>query len=189
MVYKIRINKSIFLIFILFSLICFSQNTNLQLKSFSIAFGGFQPYSGGNGNANFYSSADLTSNFKKNLFSISLNRGFDIGIYNMGSRYNLSLDALYGREIKFLNWLSLELHAGIGFFRGSYYKNDYQKWKIIESEDDNLNHITPSSVSFPAKLKILIYYTKKSSFGFNISTNVNKVSNYVAYNIIFQRNL
>lgn len=166
-----------------------AQEKKISLKSFSIALGGFQPYNGGNGNANFYASTDLTANLRKNLFTISLNRGFDIDLYNLGERYNLSLDALYGREIKIFKWLKLEFHTGIGVFRGSYYKNDSDEWQIVKDADNTINHITPISVSFPSKFKMLFYYNQNSSFGFNISGNINNVSNYVAYNVIFQKNL
>lgn len=167
----------------------YSQNNELTFKSFSFALGGFQPYSGDNGNANFYASIDGTYAYKKNLFSASLNRGFDIGLYNLGKRYNLSLDILYGREIKIFKWFTLETHIGFGFFRGSYYKNDSDKWKIVKNADNSINHITPFSVSFPAKFKMLFYSDKKTAFGINISTNVNTVSNYVAYCVIYQKNI
>lgn len=164
-----------------------SQQKKIELKSFSFALGGFQPYSGGNGNANFYASADLTAKLRKNLFTLSLNRGFDVGLYNFGNRYNLSLDALYGQELVIFNWLKLELHAGVGAFRGSYYKNDSQEWQIVKTADDNQNHITPMSIAFPIKFKMLFYYNKNSSLGTNISGNVNNISNYIAYNIIYQK--
>ncbi|WP_439129410.1 hypothetical protein [Polaribacter sp.] len=176
------------LILLLKSVTFYTQEKKIKLKSFSFALGGFQPYSGENGNANFYASADITANYEKNLFTSSLNRGFDIGFYNLGERYNLSFDLLYGREITIFKWLHLEFHAGIGVFRGSYYKNEGQKWKIVKNADDNKNHITPISLAFPSKFKMLFYLSEKSSFGVNINTNLNHISNLVAYNLIFQRN-
>ena len=166
-----------------------SQNTNKKIKSFSFALGGFQPYSGGNGNTNFHVSIDGTYMYNKNLFTASLNRGFDVGLYNLGKRYNLSFDALYGREIKLFSWLYLETHLGVGIFRGSYYKNENDTWRIVKNADNNKNHITPLSISIPAKFKILFYFSRTSSIGVNLNFNANKISNYIAYNLIFQKNL
>ena len=174
------IKKLSFLLFLLFTISVYSQHKKIKLKSVSFALGGFQPYSGDNGNANFYAGLDLTFISNNNLFTTSLNRGFDIDLYNFGKRYNISVDVLFGREIKILNWLKLELHTGIGVFRGSYYKNEGQKWKIVENADNNKNHITPISFAFPTKFKMLFYFNKKSSLGLNINVNINKISNLVA---------
>ncbi|QTE22325.1 hypothetical protein [Polaribacter cellanae] len=184
-----NIKKLSFLLFLLFTISVYSQDKKIKLKSISFALGGFQPYSGDNGNANFFVSLDFTFKSNNNLFTTSLNRGFDIGLYNFGKRYNLSIDVLYGREIKILNWLKLELHTGIGVFRGSYYKNEGRKWKIVENANNNKNHITPLSIAFPSKFKLLFYLNKKSSLGINLSTNVNNISNYIAYNLIYQKSL
>ena len=186
--------KHLFLsIAVLCALSTFSQETiendTKKIKSFSFAVGGFKPYSGGNGNANFYVSIDGTYMYNKNLFTASLNRGFDFDIVIKGTRYNLSFDALYGREVKLLPWLYLEAHIGIGLFRGSYYKSKNDTWEIVTNADNSKNHITPLSISFPAKFKILFYHTKTSSIGVNLNYNANNVSNYIAYNLIYQKNL
>jgi hypothetical protein len=57
--------KSLIIVFIFCLQFSYAQKNELNFKSFSFALGGFQPYSGDNGNANFYASIDGTYAYKK----------------------------------------------------------------------------------------------------------------------------
>ncbi|QMU65323.1 MAG: hypothetical protein GKR88_14155 [Flavobacteriaceae bacterium] len=182
--------KILFFLFTVFYIINLSsQNNKIKFESVSIAFGGYQPSKGPNGNANFYFSTDATFNWKRNLFSASLNRGFDWDILIKGSRYNIELDFLYGREFKIYKWIFLQTHLGIGYFNGSYYKRDYETWEnrwgFIKNQNNTKNNIRVGSIAFPLKLKLLFYTSQSFSLGGNLNYSFNNISNVSSYSIIF----
>lgn len=188
---KMNCNLLLVMLFVAFSLKAISQENKLKFKSVSLSYGGFQPAKGPNTTANFYASIDASMSIKKNMFSVSLNRGFDLEVLGTGSRYNLELGFLYGLKFKLYKWVFLEAHAGIGYFQGSYYKYNSETWEdrwgFIKSQNNTKNNIRLGSISFPIKTKLLFYMSKYFSLGAAINISINKISSLSAYGIVFQK--
>ncbi len=171
-----RLNPSFFLtLFLISSLWCYSQNneSKIKLHSASIGFGGFylKKTNSDGGGATFVINGTIKSN--KNLVNLCYLTGAEIGVVGSSS-YNFSeISIAYGRELKPVNWFSLEGFAGIGSYIQNSNSSSFKEGKAI---------------AFPIKLNLKFFFTKKVGAGLNNSYSINQLNNNFSTNLIVHYN-
>ena len=165
--------KSFIITAIIFSsFTAISQESNAKIKVHAVNVGGgsFHFQNDINGHDGVSIITDITISLNKNLISGSYLGGTSIKIldgYNYGFE---ELSLLYGREWKATDWLRFEGFAGFGYFS--------QNTKNPNISDDSI-------ISFPLRVNIKFYFTKKFGMGLNTNYSTNSINNNFSNNLIF----
>ncbi|OYX86332.1 MAG: hypothetical protein B7Y83_01735 [Flavobacteriales bacterium 32-34-25] len=167
--------RKIFILTALFFVWQFQAQERIKLKIKSIDSGVIGIYSGleNNGVKGFCSNIELVSNYDKNLYSLNYNLGFGITekddkIQNLQGF--MSLDLLYGRDIKVSKGISFEPYIGLGY--------------IIQSNTSEAGG--NSAIGLPIRAKFLFQVSKKFAIGLNPSANINNVNTMYSANILLR---
>ncbi|WP_130734566.1 hypothetical protein [Flavobacterium sp. J27] len=162
---------------ILFTLFCLGMLSNItaqenkfKIHSAEVGFGGFyfkKNLSEGGG-ATF--TANLTTSYRKNLFSTSLLTGAEIGIVGSTNYTFNEVSLQYGREIKLKEWIKFELFAGLGYYDQTSDARDVQDG---------------TTISYPLKLNTKFYFNNHFGMGINTNYSINSVNNNFSSNLIF----
>lgn len=152
----------------------FSQNLKKETYGFKSLSTGIGICSGqkNDGGLNFY--IDLTTEYKKNLFSLSFSTGAEFNLFDASRDYK-EFDLLYGREFKLADFFVIEAYTGIGIFNESYkdYSSDFKK-------------MSESTIALPIKIKMLFYVSKNFALGLNPNLTLNKIDNIYSGNLVLQ---
>lgn len=149
------------------------ENNKLQIKSIDYGAIGIYTGIGNNGLRGFCSNIGLVSNYNKNLYSLSYALGF--GITEKGNKINnlqgfMSLDLLYGREIKVSKGILFEPYVGLGY--------------IIQSNTSDAGG--NSAIGLPISTKLLFQLSRKFAMGLNPNVNINNVNTIYSANILLR---
>ncbi|MEO8255148.1 MAG: hypothetical protein ABI554_12270 [Flavobacterium sp.] len=149
------------------------EKNKLQIKS--IDYGAIGIYTGleNNGIKGFCSNIGLVSNYNKNLYSLNYALGF--GITEKGDKIHdlqgfMSVDLLYGREIKVSKGILFEPYVGLGY--------------IIQSNTSDAGG--NSAIALPMNAKLLFIISKKFAMGLNPNVNINNVNTIYSANIFLR---
>lgn len=165
--------KIILILFIFFysiSVASQEDDRKFKLHAADIGVGGFyfKKNSSEGGGISFFAS--LTSKIDKNLISISLLTGAEIGVIG-SSTYNFNDVILqYGRELKIKKWFSFEVFGGIGYY----------------SQQSDTDFVKGgSSISYPLRIDSRFQINDKFGMGLSSIYSINSVNNNFSSNIIF----
>jgi hypothetical protein len=182
-----KIMTSLILLFI--SVLFYSQENSLQLKSTSAGIGYFLM------KTNFHNSSrekgglafqlNLLAAKNNNIFKISYILGNDLAIYGSSDFKVNEFNLMYGRESKVKNWLSLQGFAGIGYI----HLIDKTEYNIGTSTENGIfKNETYNKVAFPLSLNINFLPDNRIGFGISTNYNINSSANnfsqqiYLTYN-------
>ncbi len=168
--------KIVFIVFILFSISGFSQNSEnkFSLHSADVGFGIFLFDLNAKEGGGLSLFANMTAEIHKNLFGLAYLGGTDIPIYGE-SLYSINeLSLSYGREIKPFHWLVFQGFAGAGFYNQN-------------SKNEGKN--AGNTISFPLKFNMKFWLSQKFGMGVNSIYSINSINNYYSINLIFTLSL
>lgn len=150
-----------------------AQESKLKLNSTSLGMGiiGSSSDSSGGG---LSIGLDLSTKLNKNLFSLYLNAGSELNLFDAEENYT-EVNVTYGREIALNSWIGLEGHLGLGYFNYS-----------IKNGSTNFNTVKESTIGFPLRVKLIFYTGRHFGIGVNPNMNLNSLVNTYSGNIIFQ---
>ncbi len=157
----------------------YAQERKLKLHSISagIGFASFSPESVGG----VAGTMDLAIIFNKNLFSLY----FEAGEESLGNlliiledqrftEYNIT----YGRAFHFNDWLVLEGHAGIGYFK--------LKTRTLKLNFRGYNTESESTIGVPLRIKLMFYTGDHFGLGINPNVNINSLTSTFTANLMAQ---
>lgn len=165
---------------ILLMLLLAATQANAQegsLKFHSATFGiGVLETSSESAEGGFNYVADVSTSWREHLFSFYVNSGsgFFVGTWgDDASEAYLGTSVTYGREIKLLNWIKLEGHAGLGLFNHKY---------TSEKIHPDINE---TSIGFPVRAKLIFFY-KFIGLGINQNANFNSLVTIYSTDFVLQ---
>jgi hypothetical protein len=170
---KLTSNIVIIILIYLNSNFILAQESKLTLNSTSIGIGliGSSSETSGGG---LSISLDLSTKLNKSLFSIYLNSGSELNLFDAEENYT-EISLTYGRQIELNNWIKLEGHLGLGYFNYS-----------VKNGSTNFTTNKESTIGFPFRVKLIFYTGKHFGIGINPNMNLNSLVNTYSGNIIFQ---
>jgi hypothetical protein len=161
---------------ILLLIFCITTNyaqesaSSLRIKSISSGFGivGGEQNDGG---LNFY--IDLTTNYKKNLISVSASLGSEFNLFDASRDYK-EYGLLYGREMNLNKTFKIEVHSGIAIFK-----------EIYKNGSTNFKEVSETAIGLPVKVKLLFYVSDHFALGLNPNITINSIDTIYSGNLIF----
>lgn len=161
-----------FLLILIYQNSIFAQEStnSLRMRSISTGFGLFsgEQYDGG---LNFY--IDATTEFKKNLITLSYNGGGELQIFD-SSRDFKEYGLLYGRELTSINFFKIEAHTGIALFK-----------EVYKDGSTNFKEVSETTIGLPIKVKLLFYVSDHFALGLNPNITINSLNTIYSGNLIF----
>jgi hypothetical protein len=161
---------------VLFPFLCQSQESGLRIHSVSAGIGyiGFSTEDINSGGGLDF-AADLTVNFKKNLFSVYFNVGGEADILKREDGEAFEISVTYGREWDLSERLIIETHAGLGYFNWGYANSS--TFYLLKKE---------STIGFPVRLKLIYNFIEQFGVGLNPNANFNSLAISYSANVIIQ---
>ncbi len=166
--------KTLFLIGILFVWQLQAQENN-KLKIKAIDYGAIGIYTNleNNGVRGFCGNLELVTKHQKNLYAFNYSLGF--GITEKNNKIHdlqgfMSLDLLYGRELKVSKTITLEPYLGLGY--------------IIQSNTSDAGG--KSAIGLPMRAKLLFKVSEKFTVGINPNVTINNVNTFYSANFLLR---
>ena len=170
---KLILNITVAVLICLSSNFIRAQEGKLKINSTSLGIG-IIGSSSDSSSGGLSIGLDLSTKLNKNLFSLYLNAGSELNLFDAEENYT-EINVTYGREIELNSWIGLEGHLGLGYFNYS-----------VKNGSTNFNTIKESTIGFPVRVKLIFYTGKHFGIGINPNMNLNSLVNTYSGNIIFQ---
>ena len=162
--------KKIVLIILLFSISMNAQNISkkhtIEFHSFSFSpMGAYLTKDYGDGVfGGFGGNIDLSINNNKNIVKLFIGYGDEVSLFGNINDNFVEYNLMYGREFIIKKWLSLDIFAGLGFFKFNYNQgssNWFYKKEVI---------------GFPIQTKIRFKTGRIFSLGLQLHNNINSTT-------------
>lgn len=149
------------------------ENNKLKIKAIDYGVLGIYRNLESNGVRGYCGTIELVTKHQNNLYSFNYGVGF--GYTEKNNKIHdlqgfMSLDLLYGREIKISDEISVEPYLGLGY--------------IIQSNTSDAGG--NSAIGLPIRAKILFQLSKRFAIGINPNVNINNVNTFYSANILLR---
>lgn len=119
-------------------------------------------------------SADVSFNYRKNIFSLSAGVGSGLELFGFNDSFS-QINILYGREFG----LSRRIYADVGIGAGYFYFFSERRQENIENE----------TIGFPISTKFRVMLSSRYSMGLQLMININSAQTIGIFGIVLQWNL
>jgi hypothetical protein len=168
------------IVFILFSIVSFSQEE--KLKFHSISFSPINIYAD-NHTSGLTFSLDVSLKKGKHIYKLFGQTGSDVDLFSRIDEKFSEIDILYGREVKAKKWLYYDFYGGLGYFShktspGAESSGFFSYSKYSHQKNNTIGILLQSMIRFKT--------SKRFSLGFQLHTNINSVNTIYSTGVFFQ---